>query len=627
MTTDLGDISLGGVKYRVDLTSYKEKDLADFSPRASVPGGSVNMAELLLYQPLNMTDWRHGYGFLWHTDAMGYMRSYGDIDTRHPGTVMMSTTPVDISDTDKPLKQGLVMFDNVLYSWHDGTGGLRKYSSSTWSTIYTTANVQFCLATSGYLFICPEGARLLKMTPAGTITDAGIGVTTADIAYMAIHNGKIYANPEGTNRLHYGTDPELDDLDTREADDPDHIKVGGGHYPIIGMISYANYLYVFTWDGIYVVGDDNIARRVLDFASDASSYNFKGFAVYNGYLYFNVGPKIYQWNGARLTDVTPPRMGDRYPYSEIRYVGGMVASGGYLYVLAQWFNDEATSTDADSTISLFSFDGVGWHKLNDLLNFAYLPAMTPSPIIYDGYQRRLYAGVGVTGKTYLIGTPWNSVPKYPFGASLSTATAPYIKSPRLDMGFRRVQKSVPSILVEADNLSTISTEARYLTVDYYVDGSTIIETFGDVTVNGITELFPNQQDADPAPTQEFKNMVIMVRFVNAGASTNQTPILEGLTVRFLMRPDVFYGYSFGIVVAENYLYGTEQASTSAKDLRDALLTLRDSKAPIEFIDIYGDTHDVYISSVSLQAQERHENSEDGTNNIESIIVVNLVEAK
>jgi len=632
MTTDLGDISLGGVKYRVDLTSYKEKDLADFSPRASVPGGSVNMAELLLYQPLNMTDWRHGYGFLWHTDAMGYMRSYGDIDTRQPGAVMMASTPVSIADSTNVFKHGLVMFNNVLYSWYDGaTHGVRKYTSSTWSAVYTTANVQFCLATADYLFICPEGARLLKMSTAGTITDAGIGVTTADIACMAIHNGKIYANPEGTNRIHYGTDPELDDLDTREADDPDHIKVGGGRYQIIKMISYANYLYVFTGDGVYVVGDDNIARRVLDFASETSSLNYRSVVVYNGYLYFNVGSKFYQWNGARLTDVTPPRLGDRYPYSEIRYFGAAVASGGYLYVLAQWYNDESTYNPWNGYIedvqSLFSFDGVGWHKLNDLSFGSTGPVIIYCPLIYNGNYGLYYSLISGSGTgTWQLQTPWRNVPLAPFAANLSSDTAPYLKTPRLDMGFRRVQKSVPSVLVEADNLSTVSTESRYLVVDYYVDGSTTIETFGSVTANGITELFPNQQDADPAPTQEFKNMVLMVRFVNAGALTTQTPILEGLTVRFLMRPDVFYGYSFGIVVAENYLYGTEQASTSAKDLRDALLTLRDSKAPIEFIDIYGDTHDVYISSVSLQAQERHENSEDGTNNIESIIVVNLVEA-
>ena len=76
-TDNLGDVSINGISYRVDLNSYKEKDLADFAPRASVTGGSSVMAELLLYQPLNMTDWRHGYGFMWHTDAMGYLKTVG----------------------------------------------------------------------------------------------------------------------------------------------------------------------------------------------------------------------------------------------------------------------------------------------------------------------------------------------------------------------------------------------------------------------------------------------------------------------------------------------------------------------------------------------------------------------
>ena len=639
MTTDLGDISLGGVKYRVDLTSYKEKDLADFSPRASVPGGSVNMAELLLYQPLSMTDWRHGFGFLWHTDAMGYMRSYGDIDTRQPGAVMMASTKTDISDTADPQKGGLVLFttSNVIYSWSAGTTyGVRKFSWSTgWSDVWKpgTSAILTCFATADYLFMSQYNTRLQKLTTAGVQSDAGYDANSKSWKQFCLHNGKIYAYQTGSNILHWSSDPELDDLEGNLDsdsdgidDDPTHVVVGAGKHSIIGMVSYANYLYVFRADGVWVVGDDDIARRVLDFSSETGgSLNYALRAIYNGYLYFNVGPNIYQWNGARLTDVTPPRLGDRYPYSEVRYYGGGVKAGNYLYVLAEYFDDEAGSTATDSIVCLLSFDGVGWHKLNDIRIGTTYASVIYDPIIFDpSSPRRLI--INVDQSTYAINQPYRNVPVSPFAAGLSSDTAPYLKSPRLDMGFRRVQKSVPSILVEADNLSTVSTESRYLVVDYYVDGSTTIESFGSVTANGITELFPNQQDASPAPTQEFKNMVLMVRFVNAGALTTQTPILEGLTVRFLMRPDVFYGYSFGIVVAENYLYGTEQASTSAKDLRDALLTLRDSKAPIEFIDIYGDTHDVYISSVSLQAQERHENSEDGTNNIESIIVVNLVEA-
>lgn len=631
MTTDLGDISLGGVKYRVDLTSYKEKDLADFSPRASVPGGSVNMAELLLYQPLNMTDWRHGYGFLWHTDAMGYMKSMGNIDTRAPGMVTMGTAPTYIRDgtPQTDTKGGFVNFNNnILFSW--GSLGLRKYSVGSWSSVYSTAAVNYALATENYLFFCPDGARIKSLDKSDTLADAGIGAATSDIGFLVLHNGRIYANPGGTNRLHYSTAENLSDLDTRAADDPSHIVVGAGAFPLLGAISYANYLYVFRQDGVWTVGDDDIARRVLDFSSEASYQNFRGFTTYNGYLYFTVRSKIYQWNGARLTDVTPPRLGDKYPYSEIRYFGEMTTANGYLYVLAEWLDETGLLVH-----SLFSFDGVGWHKTVDFSTYAttFSNQVSYDSIHCDGLLNRLYIDVNsgdltnYPGGALYIPLQWNNVPSDPFAANLTSDTAPYFKSPRLDMGFRRVQKSVPSILVEADNLSTVSTESRYLVVDYYVDGSTTIETFGSVTANGITELFPNQQDASPAPTQEFKNMVLMVRFVNAGALTTQTPILEGLTVRFLMRPDVFYGYSFGIVVAENYLYGTEQASTSAKDIRDALLAVRDTKAPVAFTDIYGDTHDVYISSVSLQAQERHENSEDGTNNIESIIVVNLVEAK
>ncbi|MBE0573321.1 hypothetical protein IH575_00255 [Candidatus Dojkabacteria bacterium] len=635
MATNVGDIELNGVKYRIDLASYKEKDLADFSPRGSVPGGSVNMAELLLYQPLNMTDWRHGFGFLWHTDAMGYMRTYGNMDTRQPGAVMMGSKPQSISDSDNAFKHGLTIFNNLLYSWYDGaTHGVRKFSSdNVWSAIYTTNPVHFCLPTADYLFICPEGERLQKMTSTDGISAAGLSSDTGDIWYMAIHNGKIYANPEGTNRLHWGVEPDLSDLDTRAAEDTEHIVVGGGSFPIIKMISYANYLYVFTKEGVYVVGDDNIARKVLDYSSEASTLNFRAVAVYNGYLYFNVGSRMYQYNGSRLTDVTPPRLGDKYPYSEFRYYGAAVTAGNFLYVLSQWYNDETTDTSLawqEDIQSIISFDGVGWHKIADISYGSTGPVITYCPLAADGNYGLYYSLISGSGVgTWKTTTPWRNVPLAPFDAGLTSDTAPSFKTSRLDMGFRRITKSIPSILVEADNLSTVATESRYLKIDYYIDGnSTNMESFGYVTNNGITELFPNYPStSDTDLTEEFKNIVLVPRFINAGESTNQTPILEGITVRFLLRPDVFYGYNMNIVAAENYVYGDEQANISVYDIRDNLMTLRDSKAPLNFTDLYGDTHKVYISAVTVMPVERHENSEDGTNNIEAMININLVQAR
>ena len=55
----LGDIRLNDVNYKIDIASYRVRDIVDFAPRAAEPGGSIIHSELGLYQPYLKTDWRH----------------------------------------------------------------------------------------------------------------------------------------------------------------------------------------------------------------------------------------------------------------------------------------------------------------------------------------------------------------------------------------------------------------------------------------------------------------------------------------------------------------------------------------------------------------------------------------
>ena len=43
---NLGDITLNGTAYRINLESYRVRDIVDFAPRAATPGGSIVHSEL-----------------------------------------------------------------------------------------------------------------------------------------------------------------------------------------------------------------------------------------------------------------------------------------------------------------------------------------------------------------------------------------------------------------------------------------------------------------------------------------------------------------------------------------------------------------------------------------------------
>jgi len=692
------DILLNGKPYRVDITSYREKDLADFSPRATVPGGSITQSELMLYQPLNITDWRHGLGFTWHTDAMGYMYSMGNIDTRQPGIAMLFTAPSTVQDSgdSTATKTGMTMFNGDLYTW--GSSGLRKLATATgiWSSIYSALPVTCALATDNYLFFSPSGGRIQKLSTGGVLTNAGHDGYSTDYSWFCVHKGYIYAGKNNERRIHYGSDEELDDLegggpeDPAENQDPALINIGGGKFTTTGAISFGQELFVFRKDSIWVLGSDNVARRILDFTSEADTTNFVGRCVFNGYLYFSVRNKIFQWNGSRLVDVTPPRITDQFPYSEIKTIGPMLTANNFLYMIANWNHQPIMSAyvgyyGTGTYTSLFCYDGIGWHKLADLVYSGGLPAT--SCLAYDPTNNRMYLSVANstaasrTDSYFSMGT--TNLPASPYKTG---ANSNVLISSRLDMGFRRVKKFSPSILIEASNISFTNTATdRYLSV-YAILGlgeasgtnSMVYNKLGDIKQNGVTQLyFPGvdygfqsgggamerpilprvgaptlmssggampydpggRGGANPKPgwgtmpppivppmLNSYNYIILLVEFITNDYT--QSPILEGMTLRFLLRPDVFYGYNFNIIAASRMVYGDNQDTRTAGEIIAEIKAFRDSKLPVQFTDIYGNSRAIYISSVTNQAVERHDDDQQGVlKNIEGFVNINCVEAR
>jgi hypothetical protein len=583
---NLGDIKLGGKPYRIDFESWRGKDIIDFAPRATVPGGAAVMSDLGMFQPLLQTDWRHGFGFHWYSDAMGYMSTVGNIDTRQDGLAMLFTKSTS-SDTQNNVKRGGVIFNGNLYTW--GSGGLRKFNGTSWSDIYTTAAVNHAISAGNYLFFCPDGLRIKKMDTSETITDAGLDSDASDFKWLIIHNGYIYAGKDGSNAIHFDNSETLGTLQGNTGD-TNRILVGlpGNLQPVLGAIVYNGNLYVRKNDGVWHIGEDRIARRMLDFSAEDSPSNLRSWAVINGYLVMPMRDRLLQWNGARVSDITPHKISDDFPYTTYGRFNNFVAVGDFLYLTAR-------TNEANYDEDLLVFDGVGWHKLMTLLDGVSTGEITT--VFYEAQNNRLWYHRDETAdSTYYI--PFQNLSTFPYSEFPTTGQHSVITS-RIDVGFRRVLKSMDKVYLEARNCSATT----YLKVYYSLDGDDWV-FWRDIKDNGIITL----ENPGGKATREFNYIQLRIDFVTGSAA--QSPILEGYSISFIMRPETRMGYNFNIVAVSEYEHGMYKDDRSSQEILDDLLALRNSAAPIELIDIYGRSHVGYITAIREQPIYRQSEGED-----------------
>jgi hypothetical protein len=803
MSEQFGDVKINGKWYKIETPSYQARDVTDFSPRASTPGGSVVHSELTLYQPQLQTDWKHGFGFNWFEDASGYMKTVGNIDTRHDGIAMMFTNKTS-SDTDNYNKEGFCVWENNVYAW--GTHGLRKYDSATdtwsqaqdvadtdegsvviqpasadamilsnaattkygsnvglyvgeandaaqiarslikfdlsniptnatitsavlslymasekssndrsiyayrmlkdwqeasvtynkydatndWGTAggfaaadceqtdigntalvatetvgwkditltaaevqdwtdgtmanygmmlkmatetsdqyrfhssnyatdttlhpkltvtYTTPSlsstgvVNYAFPAGDFLFYLPDGARIRKISKEGLDSFTGNDNTSIDFKHMLAHKGYYYVVKDNSTMVHRDSTNDLTDLEGTSAD-TDVIHVGvAGSYPVKMLQPYAGSLYAGKADGLWLIDDTLIATRIIDFSSEVSEDNFRSMAVHNGYLLFPIRDRVYQWNGARMSDVTPPRLTDTFPYTTYGRFDNFVSVGRFLYCTART-NETTYSED------LICFDGVAWHKLMTLVSNGTdsITAMN-----YDAYNNRLWYHLNATADvSYYI--QMQNTSEFPYGNYPTTGTHELYMS-RWDMGYRWVQKTSPTLTIEASNL----TADRYLKVYYSLDGADFVE-WDSVTANGITRL------TTPGGNQavEFYHMVIKIQFVTAIAA--QSPILEGVTLRFLMRPITVDGWSFNIPLADGQMMNVGSEGRSSKEMIQDLRDARDNTGAVEFTDIDGSEYYVHVTSFTRRMVEKNLWGGGASPDLEFIAAINLVRA-
>jgi hypothetical protein len=469
----------------------------------------------------------------------------------------------------------------------------------------TSKKVNFALGLGDYLFYCPDNARIRKIDKAGQHTDAGVSVSSSDYKQLMVSGGYVYAIKDDSNVVHYASAPDLSDLHGSTDEDTNEIKIGVGGIPTLSGIQFSSKPLFVKEDGLWELGQDLNARNLLDYSSSRSDANFRGVCVHNGYLLYALRDKVMQWNGVRTNDITPNRLTNIFPYITLGRFNNLLETNDFAFMTAR--TNETVYTE-----TLLCYDGVGWFRLGDPITDGdgSITAMG-----YDTVNNRLWYHVSKAASETTYYVQFQNLSDFPYANFPTTGTHSLITS-EYDMGFRRVLKSMPSILVQGSNLDA----GTYLNVYYSLDGGAWV-LWGTINESGVTELTAPGGNR----TVEFNYANIRVDFKTDTAT--ESPVLESLTIRFIMRPKVEFAFTNQVVVATRAAMGGGQDNRTAAAIVAALETLRDSPVPFEYVDILGRKHFVYISSVQVQAIEKHLQSYDQYKNVEQVANVNFVAVK
>jgi hypothetical protein len=206
-------------------------------------------------------------------------------------------------------------------------------------------------------------------------------------------------------------------------------------------------------------------------------------------------------------------------------------------------------------------------------------------------------------------------PKESFSTSshISGVDTHYWYSSIHDMGFRKVEKSLRSIEFETNNCDSNRTIAVWYAIDNNID-------LNSFTSLGTINSSPTQT-LSFSDTVEFKKIQLRLNFT---AEATESPVLKSLSMKYMMRPDTSSGYVFDVIAASDLEYGGVVDSRTAAEIISDLLTVRASTAPVVFVNLVGETKNVYLASITESARSR-ESENPELPDVEHRVRISLVE--
>jgi hypothetical protein len=401
---------------------------------------------------------------------------------------------------------------------------------------------------------------------------------------LATFGGYYWAWQHPTHYLHFGAEPDGSDLEGDGTSDTAVVEVGNNGTRILAMHSYNNQLWVFKENGVWTIGEDDLAYHTLDFGAEVSANNFRDVIVWNGFIVFPVRNTLYKYRSG-LVDMTPPTYNEYPPYKKFGDFRGLTTRMNWLYMLGtsnEVSTEEASPETQANYVSLLATNGVGWHKLWTI------PLVTPTEtnMWLDPVNDRLYifGYSGGSGTLYYI--PQQTHSDLPY-ADFKTDTYRNFYTSYYDFGVKRVEKSFRSLTIAGD----FPTDTK-IKVYYRIDTATTwshLTSEAEITGDMVETTFP-------VGTTGKKIQFKVQLMTEVGTSS---PHIKALILKVMLRPDVLYGVTCDILVSDRLSDQNRLMNgMTAADIRTALKACRDSVQPILFTSLHDDAASyAYLASL------------------------------
>lgn len=618
---------------------YSKSDLSPFTNRSSV--GALTLTAMDHQGAVEQRTFSSGMGQVEMMENTRYR--YGDrIDTRTPGVVTVFTATnaiTSIGVTGKPSMTTGVLDSgsgNTDYVILGGTGGVFVWDGSSGSV----TDISSGLGSTNVLEVYHNGVHLFAGLGGGNRIEQFTGTVSApawttvtsvnptnpvpNAAAFCIHDGYFWCAQQDarSNLVHYAVRDDFTDFEGNTPSDPNHpsysstgdidaVEVGPWGYNVKRLFSYGGVLFAFRIDGVWSIQLEGniantaagsfVAKRVFDFSDDIDTTNFDLVCYHNDALYFNVGRKLWRYQGGgaaargTLLDVTPGNLTLDYPPIYDAPPRTAVSAHGMMYTIIN--------------SSLYCLGGnESWHILRrgPAVNtagtaLAYF-ANAPTPYLCGLYTT-------ASNSTLVYWRADDEFSRYPYDTTLGGS---YLYTSLFDGGFINIPKHFAKLKVYGRIPATggsIGVTAYVLNEDGGID-TYDLGTLSRADYSGTDEVIGEALFADikarRAITLQFprtaQGRALVLKFILqmpvGGDPDDESPQLYGYLLEYVLRPETIYGFNFSVDVNDSVTTSDGRKHyLTGNQMREVFAEARDQIYPLEYEDFLGNTGYVYLTAI------------------------------